>query len=232
MTRPANPRRQGARGFTLVEVLISLLIFSLIATSTIYTLRIGVTAREQLAESDDRLRAFQALRLLLKDDLAQILPRGTRDEFGNPLSRGFQGGQTANARNFDSDSVVLLRFVRHGWTNPDYVDPRPSIQRVEYVSENGTLIRRVYPFADEASDQPVRQRVMMRGLSEISANFLVSFDRGEAQWTDRWPVDEDLNNQEAETSAPPAALSLRFSHDRYGALTQDFWINAGGEVTP
>ncbi|MEL7018403.1 MAG: prepilin-type N-terminal cleavage/methylation domain-containing protein, partial [Pseudomonadota bacterium] len=92
----ASSPKQKACGFTLVEVLISLLIFSLIATSTIYTLRIGVTAREQLAQSDARLREFQALRLLLKDDLAQLLPRGTRDEFGNPLSRGFQGGQTAN----------------------------------------------------------------------------------------------------------------------------------------
>ncbi|MEL6790304.1 MAG: type II secretion system minor pseudopilin GspJ [Pseudomonadota bacterium] len=225
----ASSPKQKACGFTLVEVLISLLIFSLIATSTIYTLRIGVTAREQLAQSDARLREFQALRLLLKDDLAQLLPRGTRDEFGNPLSRGFQGGQTANARNFDADNTVLLRFVRHGWTNPDYADPRPSIQRVEYVNQNGTLIRRVYPFPDEAADQPAQQRIMLSDLADVSAAFLVSFDRGEAQWTDRWPVDEDLNNPQAEITAPPTAISLRFTHERYGALAQDFWIKAGEE---
>lgn len=225
--------RQNGRqsGFTLVEVLIALFIFSLIAASTVYTLRLGLNARDQLTASDQLLQRMQGARLLLKDDLTQLLPRGTRDEFGNPLSRGFQGGEAANIRNFDDEARVLLRFVRNGWTNPDYADPRPSIQRVEYIARGDSLIRRIRPFPDEASDQPVTERVMLSGLADINIEFLINVDNGNLQWTSSWPVGENLSVLTNEPVVPPNAIKISFIHPRFGELSQNFWIGQiGGGV--
>jgi len=230
---------RGQTGFTLVEVLIALFIFALIAASTVYTLRLGLTAKDQLTRSDEGLRQMQGMRLLIKDDLAQLLPRSVRDEFGNKVSNGFQGGATANTRNFEDETEILLHFVRNGWTNPDFNDPRASIQRVEYILRGDRLIRRIYPFPDEARDQASTERVMLAGLVDVEVEFLTGFDRGEAQWIDRWPVNEILSTPifegegEAglETPSPPLAINMRFAHPRYGVLSQLFWIGRLGEGT-
>ena len=144
----ARAHRQS--GFTLVEVIISLFIFSLIATSALYATRVGLSAGEQVERADSRLAQMQRARLIIREDLLQALARPVRDEFGTPATAPMLGGTRAREGTFNDEERLLLRFVRGGWENPDYVDPRPEVQFVTYLVRGTELIRRTGPFLDAA----------------------------------------------------------------------------------
>ena len=67
-------------GITLPEVLISLLIFALISSAAVYSLRLGVDARDQLDTATDELRGFQVARSLLKEDICLLYTSDAADE--------------------------------------------------------------------------------------------------------------------------------------------------------
>jgi prepilin-type N-terminal cleavage/methylation domain-containing protein len=73
-------KRSQQQGLTLPEVLIALLVFSAIAATSVYALRLGVDSRDQLARVDDELKSFQLARTLIKEDMAAR--RGTRRRAG------------------------------------------------------------------------------------------------------------------------------------------------------
>ncbi len=221
------------RGFTLIEVVIALFIFSLIASGTIYALRLGIDAERQLTSADGKLRNSQVMRTLIKEDLAQLLQRSARDEFGNPVLLGFQGGLSANSDNRDAETEILMRFVRNGWTNPGYREPRASIQYVEYLVRDETLIRRTRPFVDAARDLPTEDRPLQTGITDVEIAFVNGFGNGELLWADRWPVIpaaaipilQDLGNT---GEAPPRALRLTLDSVRTGPVEHLFWIGEFG----
>jgi len=185
-------------GFTLLEVILSLFIFSLIVSGVIASLRIGLLSSEQLRERDQNLQNYQVLRALLKDDLNQMVPRITRDEFGTPELSPFAGGDFANNRNFDSDERILLRFVRGAWRNPAYREPRSELQFVEYLYKGDQLIRRARFFLDEAPEPQSTgtriERVIMKDVSSLEIKFLNEFVNGESQWVESWPYQCDFGS--------------------------------------
>ena len=217
--------RHISKGFTLVEVILSLFIFSIIASGTIAATRVGLNAGTQMEEIGGQLRQLQTMRALLKEDLAQIVPRLTRDEFGAPLIAPFSGGVIANNNNFDEEEGrYLLRFVRGGWDNPGYVEPRSELQFVEYVALGDQLIRRSRPFLDAAEDfdgqEIILERIMMDNLQSLDVQFVSNFTRGEPVWMESWPFNEGVNGE----LAPPLAIELLINSTLYGEINQRFWI--------
>ncbi len=202
------------KGFTLVEVLLALFIFSLIATSTVYALRVGINARGQLEQSDDRLRKLQLTRLLIKDDLAQYVERDVRgvnatrpigsftsgipeyiiDDNGdrdNGVNNNARNNSILNEQNLTEQArseqgQALFHITRAGWANPDYQSPRSTIQSVYYIVKGNSLIRRSYPLLDDIENQPVIDRLLMTDIQSASARFLLSFQNGEPLWVDEW----------------------------------------------
>jgi general secretion pathway protein J len=210
---------EAQRGLTLAELLVALLVFSFVAAASVYSLRLGVEAREQLSEADARLGEFEVARMLIKEDMTQLVARAVRDEFGNALGPPFQGGTELRVRPAVPGERLLLAFVRDGWANPDGEAPRSSLQYVEYVEKEGAIIRRARPFLDDARGQPRFERVLFRGTSDVQIAFLNGEARGELQWTEGWPV--------GGAGGFPRAISLAFSTERFGELSQLFWI---GEI--
>jgi general secretion pathway protein J len=133
--------RSAKNGFTLIEMMIALLIFGMIAAAGVSLLNFSVRAQ---AASTQRLGALgddRRMSALLGSDLAQSLPRVTRDSMGAQIP-AFTGTNGVGA-------APMLRYVRSGWTNP-LGERRASIQRVEIALVGGRLERRSYPMADGA----------------------------------------------------------------------------------
>lgn len=156
--RPAGRARGG---FTLVEVMVALLIFALLATAGALVLGQTIDTRFSIRAATDRTADLQRLRAVLKADLAQATARRARAPTGRPLAQALAGAR------MPGDPVLIL--TRSGWRNPDG-DPRPSLQRVEYRLVEDRLERRVAPYVDGARAGP--PQVLYRGVRDVSVTFL------------------------------------------------------------
>lgn len=152
-------------GFTLVEVMIALMIFSLIAAAGVGILSFSVRAGAAGAARLDQAAALQRTVAVLSADLAQAVDRPSRDESGT-LRPAFAG---------DAASVAL---VRGGWSNLDDA-PRASVQKVSYALNGGDLQRTAYPFVDGA--EPMPSATLMTGLKSLRFRF-----RTAGAWSDTW----------------------------------------------
>ena len=131
--------RSAENGFTLIELMVALFIFALLAAAGVSLLSFGVraqaTATQRLNDTAD-LRRFS---VLMANDLAQTLPRIARAPDGQPL-RAFTG-------NDGRSDPLVIGYVRGGWTNPDGA-ARAGIQRVDVTLSEGRLTRTAYPMVD------------------------------------------------------------------------------------
>lgn len=221
MKAPTRGHNQvGALGFTLPEVLIALLIFSLIATASIYSLRLGIDSRDQLTAVDQTLKELQIARILMKEDLAQVVSRPVRDEFGiaNPVF--FHGGQITFGGRAADDEKTLVSFVRGGWQNPRAASPRSALQHVEYIFKGDALIRRAWVYLDQTSNSEMTERVLFNQLDDARAEFLTGEFRGELEWADAWPVTGD--------TGAPRAVAIIITQQGKAPLRQLFWIGDVG----
>ncbi len=120
------------KGFTLVEMLVALLVFSLLSAAGVAVLGFAADNRAVVRERMDEIAALQSARALIKTDLEQVADRRTRADGGAP-GRSLTGGESAAA--------PVLAFTRRGWDNPDAA-PRASLQYVEYRLVEDRLERR------------------------------------------------------------------------------------------
>jgi len=121
------------RGFTLLELVVAIAVFAVIAAMAYAGLRSILDSRQQVDAALDRLAELQRAVELLSDDLRQIVPRTVRDN---------QGADEAALRVLHGRASRLL-FTRAGHANPLGL-PRSSLQRIAYDLEGQTLVRRAY----------------------------------------------------------------------------------------
>jgi len=157
--------RPAERGFTLIELMVALMIFGLIAGAGVAILAFSVRAQGATAARLDDAAALARAGSLLSADLGQALNRPTRDE-GGTLLPAFSG------------DGVSMRFVRGGWSNLDSA-PRPSVQKVGWLADGGALRRLAYPMLDGAAARP--SAPVLSGVRAVSLRY-----RYRGAWSDRW----------------------------------------------
>jgi len=147
-------------GFTLVEMLIALFIFSVISVGTLGSLQSAIRAKDATAAATARHEDLSLLRASLRADLSQMILRENRDAFGGFDEVVFRGG-------FNE----LLDFTRLGRVNPAGIFARSDIQRIRYVFEDGQLIRRALTHENPAPLTANNDRVLISGLASADISF-------------------------------------------------------------
>jgi general secretion pathway protein J len=166
-------RRDGETGFTLVEMLISLVIFGMITAAGVTLLTLTVRTQETSDRLLDAVGAVRRTGALLNADLAQAAPRVHRDRDGQPLP-AFAGGH--------GDEALLMAFVRRGWEDDNGF--HSSLQRVEYRLRAGRLERWRYDAVD--GEGHALAMPLLEGVSRVQLRYR---DR-DGSWRDRWdPTD-------------------------------------------
>lgn len=197
-----TPKRPEA-GFTLVEVMVSLLIFGMIAAAGVAILSFSVRAQGTTGAKLDDMSALTRTVSILSADLAQARDRGARDEAGTMLPAFV--GQSG------SGVAPMLRFVRAGWSNLDGA-PRASLQKVAYQVQDSTLQRIAYPMVDGAQGLP--PAALMTRVRQVGLRYRIA-----GAWSDRW---------EGTNGVPlPDALELRVQRDDGTLFRQLFLVGSG-----
>lgn len=158
-------------GFTLVEVMVSLLIFGLLAAAGVGLLTTSITNREVVKAASDDAAALLRVHRSVKADLGQAIDRSVRSGAGQDGSAFVASGGEA-----------LLTLTRTGRVNPGQAD-RSSLQRVEYRLSDGRLIRRVRASVDAGDWGP--PQVLMEGVGAVRLAFT---SRGASATAGRRPM--------------------------------------------
>ena len=142
-------------GFTLVEVLVSMFIFSLISVGALIALSATLDARERAQARIEQIERLAAARRIMADDFATMVIRQNRDGLG-----GFEDRQ----RIIETDRFEL---TRRGRANPDGAFARGDLLRVSWRVENGALIRAFLPHENPAYIELPLDRVVLEGVESL-----------------------------------------------------------------
>ncbi len=189
-------------GFSLVEVLVALAVFALIAGAGASVLVVSLNTRDGVRQASEGVAELQRLRAMLRADIGQAADRRTRGANGRPSAQPMMTGQ--------GQSEALLVLTRAGWTNPGE-DPRPSLQRVEYRLVEDRLERRFTDHLDGARPGP--PQVLARGVRAAEVSFMID---GQAAPAYAASMERPL----------PDAVRVRLTLDGLGAIEQLFLTGA------
>jgi general secretion pathway protein J len=164
-------RRQ--RGFTLLEILVSMVILAvmgLMAYRAVSEARVAVGNAEGHLE---RLRQVQRAVQLITADFRTLTRRPVRESIGD-------GYRATLLR--DPNSVSLVELSRAGWPN-GVGTPRGTVQRVVYRLEEGKLLREHWTVMDATLATPPVRRELLDQVERIEIRYLSSG----REWIAEWP---------------------------------------------
>lgn len=199
--------KRSARGFTLLELIIAIAIFSLISVMAYSGLYSAQLTSQRVEEAGERLSALQVAFSLIARDLQQSVNRPVRDAFGE-MQLAFMGTRTGVG--------AMLEFTRTGLRNPAAF-PRSSLQRVAYAVEEDELLRLVWPSLDRGyGAEPVRTPIL-KGVKQVELRFMDI----ERNWVDQWPP---MTLENATESVLPVAVEVTVDTADQGKLVRLFRV--------
>ena len=173
----------GDAGFTLIEMMVALFIFGMLASASVVLLRQSVEAQTQSKIRLDEMGDMRRFSALMSQDLAGVTARVSRDG----------QGAARIAFNANGSDGLLMAFSRHA-PIVEIDGPVSSLKRVEYYVRDGQLLRAVGNMADG-------------GTMSAPYAILNQFDRIEIRFRDRaglW-----LNDWQPQLSVDtPSAIEL------------------------
>ena len=158
MSRPVS---KSEHGFTLVEVLIALFIFSLISVGATSALTSSLRGQAQMEVRLEGISSIDNMRALLRADMANLILRERREPYGNKEPYVLQSG-----------GDTLIDFTRTGRSNP-MGEPRGDLQRAAYIFKDNQLIRRSYAQINPAPQSGYTDRILLRNVADAKLQLVI-----------------------------------------------------------
>lgn len=204
----ASPKRnlmikQKVQGFTLLEVLIAIAIFSVISMASFSIFQTVLNSDTITKERTDRINELQRGFLIIERDMLQIARRSVRFN-GEAPQEGFL--HTDN-ESFSSNEQAT-GFVRHGWTNPGLLLPRSDVQSVAYQLNENVLERLHFNFVDAVLGEEPKIRPLISQVEKLDFEF---YDGKKWQKT-------------LEENTLPVAIAIELDTSDYGVIRRQFIV--------
>ena len=170
--------RSRSRGFTLVEALLALAIFGVIAVLAYRATAALATGEAQLSAEAQRWRTLETLFTRVEADFRQAIPRSVR--------AGLQAGPAWMGTRSAGQSALV--FTRAG--SEFTAEPGPAGQRVGYRLREGTLELAYWPALDHNEAMLPTVYPLVRDITSFDLEYLAR----NGAWLDRWPFlgEDDL----------------------------------------
>ena len=194
--------RSSSRGFTLMELLVALFVFAILAGFSFRAVTALTASESDVKEQMGALSELQRAVLFWERDIRQIVDR--------PAQQGFDVSK--DAVSIPDDSGVI-EFTRGG--NPDYLEQvRSSLQRVRYeLNDDGVFLRKSWNIVDHVDDAVPVEMPLLTAVEAVSVSFLDNGEWGKAV------ADPGVDEQgQPRKKTLPAAIALQLTHERFGEI--------------
>lgn len=161
-------------GFTLLELLVALAIFAVIAVMAYSGLNVTLSAYSQADAYATQLAHLQVTFSRLGRDIQQFTNRPIRNEYGDMVP-AMQGTEST------------IAFTCAGWRNPAQ-QPRASLQRVAYYMEEQVLWRAYWHVLDRTQNSQVLRVALLENVEAFNLRFLGQ----DLQWYETWPLSPSI----------------------------------------
>jgi general secretion pathway protein J len=185
-------------GFTLLELLIALSIFALIAMMAYGGLLSILRVDVQIATTTQQLTRLQFTFQRFQQDVSQLIYRPIRNEYGDSVP-AIQA------------TMQQIELTRTGWRNP-LQQPRSQLQRVNYSVEKQTLWRTYWQVLDRTRDSQPQRTALLTDVTVFKLRFLDN----QALWHDEWS--SAVQTQLAGKSLQLKAIEVNLSLEGWGEI--------------
>ncbi|GEA09362.1 type II secretion system protein GspJ [Alteromonas sp. KUL42] len=197
------------RGFTLIEILIAMAIFTLIGLASTGLLTTVIDSNDISEERFHKLQALQRAVTTIERDLQQAVARSIRVD-GEKREAVMAGGKVDGS---DDDGIG---FVRGGWHNPQQMLPRSTLQYVAYRLRDNKLERLYSTYVDNVIGYEPKIRVLLEDIDGFKVEFKTSQgskNEAEAKW-----------NESYQGSVLPLAVAVEFVSRDFGTIRREFTL--------
>ncbi|GAA0797121.1 type II secretion system minor pseudopilin GspJ [Psychrobacter piscatorii] len=164
------------RGFTLLELMVAMAIFAMLAVAGWQVFDSVNRARERAQFHADNLAVLQYAYLQLQQDMEQVIPyqalntqniSAANSSINDSTSNSNQAGEQKNEiapepfMRVDGEHVSFVRFAD---PDPRY-QSSTSIQHIEYIFADERLIRRQYTSLEDGRDSVSLDSVLLEGVT-------------------------------------------------------------------
>ena len=196
-----NSKINTQHGFTLLEILIALFIFAILAALMANALQTMMRAMSGVERQAGQLRQLQFALLVLSRDIEQAVNRPIRNA----------GGQEELAFIGTHDTVT---FTHMGTAHDADGVAKSAMQRVQYMFANGELSRLIWPVLDRAPATLSQRRLLLEKLDEVRFEYLGEDNK----FYSSWPLT-------SKPSVPlPLAIRVFVSIPSWGKMSQLYVI--------
>lgn len=165
-------RNKDTAGFTLIEIVVVVFIFGVIISIVAPAMSQFFDARERIIAKQAQMESIQKTILFLSRDLRYAVNRLSKDEFG----------QLENTTLILDDGSLVELIASYPDLNLDGLNvPR----RVEWLIEEGNLVRLQSPVMDPDGDTRQLKQVVLEGVRDVDMEVGVVED-GRDRDTKRW----------------------------------------------
>ncbi|MGC5704345.1 type II secretion system minor pseudopilin GspJ [Pseudomonas sp. NFXW11] len=198
------------RGFTLLEVVVAIAIFSLLGLATYQLLDRVLRSDQRIGQHEQQLRDLQRALSVFERDLVQARRHALADDPG--LRLALLG---------EPDAV---RLVRGGWPNPLHY-PRSNLLQVSHRWLDGAWLREAQalsqPVAEPGAETPDagvkhQQQQLLRGVQLTRLRYI----DGHGQAHEHWPVS-------TERLSLPAAVEVELDAPGYPQVRRVILLPGG-----
>ena len=177
------------KGFTIIEVLVTLIILSMIA---IITSNILQSSLESEKKSTQRLNSIKELNLassILRRDIRQIANVSIKDFYGNKMYGTF-------ISELNSDNLMFTTKVK------SFSNEVSPLKRVQYVVEDKSFVRKQYYSSNPYNQDEYSKSIIINDIDKLQLSFL-----NENKWHQSWPVSPITSKK------IPTLIKIEFSLD-------------------
>lgn len=173
------------RGFSLVELLITLIILSIILLTTSSILTSSVESDARVSQTSEQIASFQIASALIRRDFNNLKEVLIVDQLGE---------RTENFLILENNPTKIV-FVTKDFFQSSY----PGLTRIEYVLAGEALTRIQYP-----SDQPYNNTGRIETILSYDVNSLTISAFDGDSWQMSW------GNNDMQNNSLPNAIKLNY----------------------